>query len=81
MAPHRSPGTEYVIALIPLGGYVKMLDERVESVAPEMRHQAFNNKTVWQRAAIISAGPIANFLFAILAYWLVFIIGVPSFRR
>ncbi len=45
-----------------------------------MRHQAFNNKTVWQRAAIISAGPIANFLFAILAYWLVFIIGVPSFR-
>ena len=59
-------GTEYVIALIPLGGYVKMLDERVESVAPEMRHQAFNNKTVWQRAAIISAGPIANFLFAIL---------------
>ena len=73
-------GTEYVIALIPLGGYVKMLDERVESVAPEMRHQAFNNKTVWQRAAIISAGPIANFLFAILAYWLVFIIGVPSFR-
>ncbi len=63
-------GTEYVIALIPLGGYVKMLDERVESVAPEMRHQAFNNKTVWQRAAIISAGPIANFLFAILAYWL-----------
>ena len=73
-------GTEYVIALIPLGGYVKMLDERVDSVAPEFRHQAFNNKTVWQRAAIVSAGPIANFLFAILAYWLVFIIGVPSFR-
>ncbi|HHT8827537.1 TPA: sigma E protease regulator RseP [Yersinia enterocolitica] len=73
-------GTEYVIALIPLGGYVKMLDERVEAVAPEFRHQSFNNKTVLQRAAIVSAGPIANFLFAIIAYWLVFIIGVPSVR-
>ncbi|AIN16920.1 RIP metalloprotease RseP [Yersinia rochesterensis] len=73
-------GTEYVIALIPLGGYVKMLDERVEAVAPELRHQSFNNKTILQRAAIVSAGPIANFLFAIIAYWLVFIIGVPSVR-
>ena len=49
-------GTEFVIALIPLGGYVKMLDERVEAVAPEMRHYAFNNKTVGQRAAVIAAG-------------------------
>ncbi|CRX49081.1 sigma E protease regulator RseP [Yersinia enterocolitica] len=73
-------GTEYVIALIPLGGYVKMLDERVEAVAPEFCPQSFNNKTVLQRAAIVSAGPIANFLFAIIAYWLVFIIGVPSVR-
>ncbi|MDN0125030.1 sigma E protease regulator RseP [Yersinia aleksiciae] len=73
-------GTEYVIALIPLGGYVKMLDERVEAVSPELRHQSFNNKTVLQRAAIVSAGPIANFLFAVIAYWLVFIIGVPSVR-
>ncbi|POP41629.1 zinc metallopeptidase RseP [Superficieibacter electus] len=73
-------GTEFVIALIPLGGYVKMLDERVEPVTPEMRHYAFNNKTVGQRAAIIAAGPIANFLFAIFAYWLVFIIGVPGVR-
>ncbi|MEZ2694957.1 site-2 protease family protein, partial [Hafnia alvei] len=48
-------GTEYVLALIPLGGYVKMLAERVESVAPEFRPQAYNNKTVWQRAAIVSA--------------------------
>ena len=73
-------GTEFIIALIPLGGYVKMLDERVEPVAPEMRHAAFNNKTVGQRAAVIAAGPIANFLFAIFAYWLVFIIGVPGIR-
>ncbi|MEB1080304.1 sigma E protease regulator RseP [Citrobacter portucalensis] len=73
-------GTEYVIAMIPLGGYVKMLDERAEPVAPELRHYAFNNKTVGQRAAIIAAGPIANFLFAFFAYWLVFIIGVPGVR-
>ena len=73
-------GTEYVIALIPLGGYVKMLDERAEPVVPELRHHAFNNKSVGQRAAIIAAGPVANFIFAIFAYWLVFIIGVPGVR-
>ncbi|MCW0136492.1 RIP metalloprotease RseP [Escherichia coli] len=55
-------GTEYVIALIPLGGYVKMLDERAEPVVPELRHHAFNNKSVGQRAAIIAAGPVANFI-------------------
>lgn len=73
-------GTEFVIALIPLGGYVKMLDERVESVPAELRHQAFNNKTVLQRASIIAAGPLANFIFAIFAYWIVFIHGVPGVR-
>ena len=50
-------GTEYVIALIPLGGYVKMLDERVEEVPEALRSQAFNNKSVWQRFAIVAAGP------------------------
>jgi len=73
-------GTEYVLAVIPLGGYVKMLDERNETVPDELRHQSFNSKTVWQRAAIISAGPIANFIFAVFTYWLVFIIGVPAVR-
>ncbi|WP_130834077.1 sigma E protease regulator RseP [[Erwinia] mediterraneensis] len=73
-------GTEYVIALIPLGGYVKMLDERVESVPAELRHQAFNNKAIWQRTAIIAAGPVANFIFAVFAYWLVFMHGVPGIR-
>jgi regulator of sigma E protease len=73
-------GTEYVLAIIPLGGYVKMLDERVEAVAPEFLHQSFNNKKIWQRAAIISAGPIANFIFAVFAYWLIFVIGVPTVR-
>ncbi len=57
-----------------------MLDERVAEVAPERRHLAFNNKTVGQRAAIVAAGPIANFLLAIVAYWLVFMIGVPALK-
>ena len=74
-------GTEFVIALIPLGGYVKMLDERIEAVSPERRHEAFNNKTVGQRAAIIAAGPIANFIFAIFAYWLNTQIGRASCRE
>ncbi|OSN10574.1 zinc metallopeptidase RseP [Lonsdalea iberica] len=73
-------GTEYVIALIPLGGYVKMLDGRVAEIPPELADQAFDRKTVWQRAAIVSAGPIANFIFAVFAYWLVFILGVPGVR-
>ncbi|MGU0171853.1 RIP metalloprotease RseP [Escherichia coli] len=68
-------GTEYVIALIPLGGYVKMLDERAEPVVPELRHHAFNNKSVGQRAAIIAAGPVAKLHFCYLSllagfyYW------------
>lgn len=73
-------GTEYVIALIPLGGYVKMLDERIAEVEPARRSQAFNNKTVGQRAAVIAAGPLANFLFAVVAWWLVFMIGLPTMR-
>lgn len=73
-------GTEFVIAWIPLGGYVKMLDERVGEVSPERRHLAFNNKTVGQRAAVVVAGPIANFLLAIVAYWIVFMIGVPALK-
>jgi regulator of sigma E protease len=63
-------GTEFVIALIPLGGYVKMLDERVEAVAPEMRHYAFNNKTVGQRAAVIAAGPsLTSFSLSLPTGW------------
>ncbi len=74
-------GTEYVISLIPLGGYVKMLDERRINGILSSRHlQAFNNKPIWKRAAIIIAGPIANFLFAIVAYWVVFTIGFTTYR-
>lgn len=73
-------GTEFVVALIPLGGYVKMLDERVEEVAPEDREKAFNHKSVYQRIAIIAAGPLANFLFAIFAFYVMFLIGIPSVK-
>lgn len=73
-------GTEYVIALIPLGGYVKMLDERVDDVQEHEKNQAFNNKNVYQRIAIIAAGPFANFAFAIFAFYLMFLIGVPSVK-
>ena len=62
-------GTEYAFAALPLGGYVKMLDEREGLVAPEERHMAFNQKSVWQRIAIVAAGPAANFLLAILLFW------------
>jgi len=73
-------GTEFVIALIPLGGYVKMLDGRVDDVEPEDMDKTFNNKTVYQRIAIIAAGPFANFAFAIFAFYLMFLIGVPSIK-
>ncbi|WP_025819968.1 sigma E protease regulator RseP [Shewanella marina] len=73
-------GTEYVLALIPLGGYVKMLDERVEDVPDELKSQAFNRKTVWQRIAIVAAGPIANFIFAIIALYVMYLIGVNSIK-
>ena len=75
-------GTEFVLALIPLGGYVKMLDEREAPVEESLKPFAFNRKTVSQRIAIVAAGPIANFIFAIFAYWLMFLSGfnvlIPS---
>ena len=70
--------TEWVISAIPFGGYVKMLDEREGPVAVEDFPHAFNRKTVWQRAIIVAAGPLANFLFAIFVYWALFIQGVPE---
>lgn len=73
-------GTEFVIAAIPLGGYVRMLDERVDPVLPQFSDLAFNNKTVPQRMAVIAAGPIANFLFAILILALMYMIGVPTLK-
>ncbi|MBA6412746.1 RIP metalloprotease RseP [Parahaliea sp. F7430] len=72
-------GTEYSIAAIPLGGYVKMLDEREAEVAAEDQHQAFNRKPVLQRIAVVAAGPLANFLLAILAYWCLFMAGETGY--
>ena len=67
--------TEFVIAALPLGGYVKMVDEREGNVAEEDLPYAFSRKTVWQRIAIVAAGPAANFLLAIVAFWIVFLSG------
>ena len=74
----KKDNTEFVVAAIPLGGYVKMLDEREGPVAPAERHRSFNNQSVWARIAIVAAGPIANFLLAIVAYWAMFIIGISG---
>ena len=76
----RSPrsGTEYVLGVLPLGGYVRMLDEREGSVAAAERHLAFNTQRLRVRAAIVAAGPAANLLLAVLLYALVSWIGVPQ---
>lgn len=73
-------GTEFAVSMIPLGGYVKMLDGRNETVPPELKSQAFESKTVSQRAFVIAAGPLANFIFAIFAYWVIYLYGMPSVK-
>lgn len=73
-------GTEFAIAAIPLGGYVKMLDERVEDVPVELTEQSFNRKSVQQRFAIVAAGPIVNFLFAIVVLAVMYMIGVTTLK-
>ena len=73
-------GTEYVIAMIPLGGYVRMLDGRIDDVPPELENKAFNNKPVLQRMAIIAAGPGVNFIFAFFALWLMYIVGLETVK-
>ncbi|MDG2273492.1 MAG: RIP metalloprotease RseP, partial [Halioglobus sp.] len=72
-------GTEYSIAAIPLGGYVKMLDEREGEVPDSELHRTFNRKTVLQRIAVVSAGPLANLLLAIVAYWFLFMAGESGY--
>lgn len=71
-------GTEYAIASIPLGGYVKMLDEREAEVPLSEQSFAFNRKPVGQRIAIVAAGPLVNLIFAVLAYWFMFGMGVST---
>ena len=72
--------TEWVIAAFPLGGYVKMLDEREGPVTDADLPRAFNRQSVWRRFAIVVAGPAANFLLAIALYWVLFIHGVPGLK-
>lgn len=73
-------GTEFVLAAIPLGGYVKMLDEREGDVPPALLDQTFNRKTVKQRFAIVSAGPLANFLLALVFFWALAMLGTEQIR-
>lgn len=71
---------ELAIGAFPLGGYVKMLDETEGEVPPQELHRAFNRQKTWKRMAIVVAGPLFNFLFAILAYWAVYMIGVDGIK-
>ena len=72
--------TEFVLAALPLGGYVKMLDEREGKVAEDEKQLAFNTKSLAQRLAIVVAGPVFNFIFAVFAYWLIYMIGVNGLK-
>ena len=73
-------GTEWALGMFPLGGYVKMLDEREGDVAPEELHRSFNRQSVWQRMAIVAAGPAANLLLAIVVYWGLFWHGTEELK-
>ena len=72
-------GTEYAIAALPLGGYVRMLDEREADVPASRLHEAFNRKPVWVRIAIVAAGPLANLLLCVALLWAMFVIGRPDY--
>src|SRR5688572_21980209 len=73
---HRGKdGTEYVLAAIPLGGYVKMLDEREFTVPDALLPQAFNRQSVWKRIAIVVAGPVANLILCVALFWAMFVVG------
>jgi regulator of sigma E protease len=72
--------TEYCLSSIPFGGYVKLLDERDCAVRLSEQHRAFNRQGVPARVAILAAGPVFNFIFAVLAYWVMFMAGVPGTR-
>jgi len=74
----RPDGTEFVVCALPFGGYVRMLDEREGDVRPSERDRAFNRKPLWQRAAIVAAGPAANLVLAIVLYAAANWIGVDE---
>ena len=72
--------TEFAIASVPLGGYVKMLDEREGDVDPAEVNRAFNRQSLATRFAVVLAGPMANFIFAILIYWLMYMAGISGIK-
>ena len=72
--------TEYAFSAIPLGGYVKLLDEREGPVDPALVSQAYNRKPVWRRILVLLAGPFANFLFAAVAYWILLVVGTSALK-
>jgi regulator of sigma E protease len=80
MRRHGRDGTEWAVSAFPLGGYVKMLDEREGEVTPEELPRAFNRQSVGRRAFIVAAGPAANFLLAIVLYWLLFMHGITELK-
>jgi len=73
-------GMELAIGAFPLGGYVKMLDEGEGEVPASELHRAFNRQRVWKRMAIVVAGPLFNFIFAVLAYWAIYMVGVDGIQ-
>lgn len=77
---HDRQGTEFIVAAIPLGGYVKMLDEREGEVSADQLDQTFNRKSVYQRIAIVAAGPVANFLLAIVFFWALAMLGTQQVK-
>ena len=72
--------TEWVLSALPFGGYVKMLDEREGQVPAAEVPRSFNRASVWRRIGIVSAGPLANFLLAIVFYWALFLHGLPALK-
>jgi regulator of sigma E protease len=73
-------GTEYAVSSIPLGGYVKLLDEREAPVPAAEASRAFNRQPVWKRISVLCAGPLFNLLFAVLIYWILFVSGIPALK-
>jgi regulator of sigma E protease len=73
-------GMELAIGAFPFGGYVKMLDEGEGDVPASELHRAFNRQRVWKRMAIVVAGPLFNFIFAVLAYWAIYMVGVDGIQ-
>ncbi|MBX9586515.1 MAG: RIP metalloprotease RseP [Gammaproteobacteria bacterium] len=74
----KKSGVEYVIAMIPLGGYVNLVDERNAPVSEDDKPYAFNRKPLWVRSAVVAAGPVTNLILAVLIYWIMFSVGVET---